>query len=102
MKRVSYASVFGSLMYSVVCKRPNIAHAVSVVSYFLSNLGKEHWNRVKWILGYLWGTSNVCLSFGNGKHILKGFKDTDIAGDIDLRKSTSEYLITYLGEVASW
>ena len=28
MSRVPYASVVGSLMYAMVCTRPNIAHAV--------------------------------------------------------------------------
>ena len=42
MKRVSYTLVVGSLMYVMVCTRPNIAHAIGVVSQFLSNLGKEH------------------------------------------------------------
>lgn len=33
--------------------RPDIAHAVGVVSRFLSNPGKEHWEDVKWIFeGY--------------------------------------------------
>jgi hypothetical protein len=47
MKNVSYASVVGSLMYAMVCMRPDIAHAVGVVSRFLSNSGKMHWNVVK-------------------------------------------------------
>lgn len=42
MAKVSYASSFGSLMYAMVCTIPNIAHAVRVVSRFMSNLGKEH------------------------------------------------------------
>jgi ATP-binding cassette subfamily B (MDR/TAP) protein 1 len=37
MKKVPYASAVGSLMYAMVCTRPDIAHAVSVVSRFLSN-----------------------------------------------------------------
>jgi len=36
----------GSLMYAMVCTRPNIAH-VGTISWFLSNLCKEHWNVVK-------------------------------------------------------
>ena len=50
MATVPYASAVGSLMYAMVCTRPDITHAVGVVSRFLSNLGKEHWNAVKWIL----------------------------------------------------
>ena len=33
--------------------RPDIAHVVGVVGRFLENLGKEHWEAVKWILRYL-------------------------------------------------
>ena len=102
MKNVPYASAVGSLMYAMVCTRPDIAHAVGVVSRFLSNPGKEHWAAVKWILRYLRGTSKVCLCFGNGKPVLDGFTDADMAGDVDSRKSTSGYLITFAGEAVSW
>ena len=47
MMKIPYASAVGSLMYAMVCTRPDIAHAVGVVSRFLSNPGKEHWNDVK-------------------------------------------------------
>ena len=42
MSRVPYESAVGSLMYAVVCTRPDIAHAVGVLSRFMSNPGKEH------------------------------------------------------------
>ena len=41
MSKVPYASSVGSLMYAMVCTRPDIAHAVGVVSLFLTNLVKE-------------------------------------------------------------
>ena len=41
MRWVPSASVVGSLMYAMVCTRPDIAHTVSVVSRFLSNSNKE-------------------------------------------------------------
>ncbi|XP_071924482.1 tabersonine 16-hydroxylase 2-like [Coffea arabica] len=37
MKKVSYASAVGSLMYVMVCTMPDIVHAVGVVSRYLSN-----------------------------------------------------------------
>jgi hypothetical protein len=52
MHRVTYASAVGSLMYAMVCTRPDIAHVVSTVSRFMSNLGRPHWQAVKWILRY--------------------------------------------------
>ena len=42
MAKVPYSSVIGSLMYAMVCTRPDIAHAVGVVSRFLENPRKEH------------------------------------------------------------
>ena len=42
MSRVPYASAVGSLIYEMVYTRPDIAHAVGVLSRFMSKLGKEH------------------------------------------------------------
>ena len=42
MSKVPYASAIGSLMYAMVCTRPDIAHAVGVVSRFMSRPGKQH------------------------------------------------------------
>ena len=93
MKSVSYASAISSLMYAMLCIRIDKVYGVGVVSRFLSNLGKEHWAGVKWILRYLRGTSRLCLCFGNGKLVLEGF--VDMARDVDSRKSTSRYLMPF-------
>jgi len=37
-------------MYAMVSTRPDISHAVGVVSRFMENLGEEHWRAVKWVL----------------------------------------------------
>ena len=47
MRRVPYASAVGSLMYAMVCTRPDIAFAVETVSRYMSNPGREHWTAVK-------------------------------------------------------
>jgi len=56
---------------------------------------------VKWIPRYLKGTAKQCLCFGNKNQLLIGYVDADMAGDVDSRKSTSEYLITFAGGVVS-
>ena len=48
MVRIPYTSVVGSVMYAMVCSRPDIAHAVSLVSRYMSNSGKGHWETLKW------------------------------------------------------
>ena len=102
MQKVPYASAVGSLMYAMVCTRPDIAYAVGVTSRFLANPGKEHWAAVKWIFKYLRGSSKVCLSFGGGPPALTGYTDADMARDIDTRKSTSGYVLTFAGGAVSW
>ena len=87
-------------MYAMVCTRPDIAHAVGVVSRFLSNPGKEHWEDVKWIFRYLRGTSKMCLR--GDFPVLEGVKDSDMAGDLDQRKYTSGYFFTLAGGAVSW
>ena len=60
MHNVPYTSAVGSLMNAMVCTRPDIAHAMGVVSRYMSNSGWEHWQAIKWILPYLKGTRDVC------------------------------------------
>lgn len=43
----------------------------------------------------------MCLCFGDGKPMLNGFTDFDMAGDMDFRKSTSRYLMTFVGGVVA-
>ena len=50
MSRVPYANAVGSLMYTIVCTRPNLAYSVSTVSRFISNLRRQHWEPIKWVL----------------------------------------------------
>ena len=102
MQRVPYASAVGSLMYTMVCTRLDIAHDVGTVSRFLSNPGREHWNAVKWILRYLRGTVNMMLCFGDDKPTVVGHLDSDIARDIDSRKSTSGYMNKFAGGAVTW
>nr|GEV84260.1 putative reverse transcriptase domain-containing protein [Tanacetum cinerariifolium] len=64
--------------------KPDITYAVSIVSRYLANPGKNHWEEVKWILKYLKGTADVGLVYDRdqGKHIDVGdFVDADYAKD---------------------
>jgi ATP-binding cassette subfamily B (MDR/TAP) protein 1 len=95
MSTVPYACAVGSLMYAMVCTRPDIAHAVSVVSRFMSKPGKEHWKAVQWILRYLRGTSKFGLMFdqraANPGQVV-GYSDSDFAGDLDELKTLPHWL----------
>ena len=68
----------------------------------MNNLGKEHWEAIKWILRYLRGTANHALCFGVSKTILQGYVDSDMAGDKDSRRITTGCVFTIGGTTVSW
>ncbi|KAI3701355.1 hypothetical protein L2E82_46009 [Cichorium intybus] len=83
MARVPYSSAVGSLMYVIICTRPDLAYAVSMVSRYMANPGKEHWKAVQWILRYLRGTSSMCLCYGQSNTGVVGYVDSDFGKDLD-------------------
>jgi hypothetical protein len=88
MAHVPYASVVGSLMYVMVCTRPDISHAVGVLRRYMSTPGKEHWTTVKRVFRYLCGTKYYAICYqgkpgGDSEVDVHGFVDTDWAGDLD-------------------
>ncbi|PKI50103.1 hypothetical protein CRG98_029499 [Punica granatum] len=102
MEKTHYASAVGSIMYAMVCTKPDIAHAWGVVSRYMSNPGKQHWEAIKWIFIYLQGTTERALCFEGENMVLNGYVDADLAGDLDKRKSTTEYVFTFSGASVSW
>ena len=66
MSRIPFASVVGSLMYAMLCTRPNICYAVGIVSRYQSDPGEELWIAVKHILKYLRRTRDYMLVYSSG------------------------------------
>jgi len=56
----------------------------------------------KKILGYVKGTSDAVLYFGGSEFIIKGYVNSDIAGDLNKRRSSAGYVFTFAGVVVSW
>ena len=77
MARVPYASAVGSLMYVMMCTRPDICYAVGLVSRYQSNPGYKHWNAVKRILAYSRATTDYALCYQGGDMRLVGYTDAD-------------------------
>ena len=51
--KIPYTSAVGSIMYTIVATRPDLAYAIGVVTRYISNPGKKHWEVFKNILRYL-------------------------------------------------
>lgn len=78
MDRVPYASLVGSLIFAMVCTRPDIAYSVGVLSRFMANQGKAHWEAAKWVLRYLRGTSGYSI-YSKSSEPMHAFFDENFA-----------------------
>ena len=96
MKSVPYAPTVGSLIYVMVVTRPDISHAVGVASRFMHNPDRPHWNAVKHVFRYLAGTKDHDILFGpNSTPSVVGYTDSDFAGCVGSRKSTTGYCFKF-------
>ena len=105
MKKVPYASVVGSVMYSMICTRPDLTFASSLISRFMANPGKDHWCVVKWVLRYIRGIVDYGLLYEKREQYgdqLVGYCDSDFYGDLDRRRSSTGYCFTLFRNVVSW
>ena len=105
MRKIPYSSAVCSIMYAMECTRPDLAHRVGVISRFMGNPGKDHWNAVKWALRYLRGTIVTAIVFGKidgASPEVAGFVDSDYAADKDRRRSITRFVCTVCGGAISW
>ncbi|KAJ9566131.1 hypothetical protein OSB04_002097 [Centaurea solstitialis] len=85
IKTVPYASAIGSIMYAMLCTRPDVAYSVSVTSRYQQNPGEPHWVAVKNILKYLRRTKEMFLVFGGSEDEISvtGYSDASFQTDRD-------------------
>ncbi len=67
---VPYASAIGSIMYAMLCTRPDVNLAISLVGRYQSDPGMEHWKAVKNILKYLKRTNDMFRVYGGDEELI--------------------------------
>src|SRR3954469_10067238 len=103
MKGVPYASAKGSIMYAMLCTRPDVYLAISLAGRYQSNPGVDHWTAVKNILKYLKSTKDMFLVYGGDKDlIINGYVDASFDTDPDDSKSQTGYVFILSGGAVSW
>ena len=97
-----FKQVVGSLMY-LNTTRPDLMYGVSLISRFMTNPTENHWLAGKRILRYLKGTIEFGIYYKKGESIIiVSYIDSDFAGDIDDRKSTSRFVFLLGSGAVSW
>eukprot|EP00253_Pinus_taeda_P023287 PITA_23287 len=97
MSRVPYASEIGSLMYAMVCTRPNITDVVGVLSMFMSKPRKNNWTSVKRVFrrstgGYVFNLFGGVVSWMSKRQSVVALSTTEV-----------EYMVvTHAGKEEVW
>jgi hypothetical protein len=107
-----YQQIVGSLNYASISTRPDITYAVHILSLHLKNPGPNHLTAAKVVLRYLKGTKDIGLIFDGKQSMvtpsnlfslrIDAYSDSDWAGDVDDRHSTSGYVLQFNQGTISW
>ena len=79
MSKIPYASAIGSIMYAILCTRPDVSYTLRITSIYQSNPGESHWIAVKNILKYLRRTKDAFLLYGGQEDelVINGYTDAN-------------------------
>jgi transposase InsO family protein len=102
-----YQSAVGSIMFAMLCTRPDIAYSVAVLSKYAHNPTPAHQEGIIRVLQYLRDTPQLGITYTGEPSItdepqLLGYCDADWAADRDERKSITGYAFMLCGGAISW
>jgi hypothetical protein len=101
MKNVPYQRAIGSLMYAATSTRPDITFSVSILSQFMRNPARIHWEATKHVIRYLKATKNLGLTLSTSTNSLEAYIDADWASQPH-RHSISGYVVLLHGSPIAW
>ena len=103
MSEISYILAVRSIMYAMLCTRPDIAYALGIASRFQADPEKNHLKAVKNILKYLKKTKNIVLIYGGGSELkLQRDIDSSFQSNSDDSKSILRYVFILNDGTVSW
>jgi hypothetical protein len=103
---IGYMSLVGSILYAALVSRPDIAYAVQALGRHIQASTVVHHVAAKRVLRYLTGTRDLGIKYSvggaSGGALMEGYSDSDWAGDVDTRRSTTAYVFMIAGGAMSW
>ena len=99
----AYQERVGSVLYTAITARPDVAFASSLLSQYATNPGPEHFTAINWLIRYLFGTRFLGIVYGSSKtRTLFIASDASFADDPDTRRSSQGYVIMMFGGAVIW
>ncbi|CAB1099484.1 unnamed protein product [Ectocarpus sp. CCAP 1310/34] len=95
-----FRSATGSVLYISRGSRPDISHSVLVLTKSMAKPGPKALAKLKRLMRYLKGTTSLGITYrkdAQGGDKLTAYVDSDFAGDLDDRKSTTGVVLTLAG-----
>lgn len=103
MKDIPYLELVGALLFLTCQTRPDLAHAVCLLSRFSSNPAIEHWEALLGALIYARHTSSVGLLYSrSGSPSPSVYSDADWGMCPDTQRSTTGWIVMLAGGLISW
>ena len=104
MSKIPYASAIGSIMYAMLCTRPDVSYALSITSRYQLDPSESHWTAVKNILKYLRRSKDMFLVYGGLEDdlVVNGYTDASFQSDKDDFRSQLGYVFCLNGGAVSW
>jgi len=102
MRNGPYTLAVRSLMYALLCTRPDICFAIDMVNRYQSNPGLTRCVAVKHILKYLQRMRDYMLVWHWEDLTKTGYTNSDFQSNCDSQKSTPGYVYTLSGWAISW
>ncbi|TYJ54483.1 hypothetical protein B9479_004904 [Cryptococcus floricola] len=102
--QAKYQKLVGILPWLANCTRPDIAFATSILSRNLQDPRDVHLKLALRVLSYVRHTKERGLELGKNEseQKLEVFADADFGGDFRTKRSTSGFVVYFMGSVINW
>jgi hypothetical protein len=99
-----FRSIVGSLLWITGVCRPDLSYTTSLLARHMHAPGKDHWAALKHCLRYIKKTADYKTYFGGKNSSLapEFYADSDFAGDVNTRKSTSGMVVMLNNGPIAW
>jgi hypothetical protein len=99
----AYQERVGSILYTAIMIRPDVAFAASQLSHFLTNPDSSHLAAAEQVILYLYRTKHLAIQYGDhdGEQ-MRICGDASFADDTETRRSSNGYVISLFGGPVVW